>query len=505
MNFAAAIADPGAPVLVALESARAALAAFPTDVGDIHSLSDSDLISAHRVLAECRNLLGARGAQLAGEVARRSTPQLGSQGPAQRTGFRTVEQFVKVATRATGREAVTVVGIGRLLNDADTDGELDPSTGELRVSAEPWLEAVARRVAAGRLSLASAEAIRTGLGQPTPIDPTAEESRSGVTARQLALAAEALCVAAETLDPDGLFKRARTLRDELDVENVGLRERERRERRSLRVFATPDGMGKLIWTMDPETLASVKEIYDRATSPKLGGVRFVSGDAKQQSERILADTRTPQQLGSDAFEQLLRAGADADSSFLIGSGAPTVRITASVDALESHRGRGFIDGQSDATSIETVERLLCDSRVIGMVFDQQGQPIDLTREQRLYSRRQREALAVRDGGCMFRDCERPPSWCEAHHILQWARDGGKTEIQNGILLCKYHHLLVHNNHWEIERDPAGRYWLIPPLDVDRTRTPILMPTKSAAMRELRGELKVRERPPEGSPQVQIAG
>src|SRR5665213_2351839 len=165
MNFAATVTDQEAPVLVALESARAALAAFPAEVGGIHSLSDSDLISAHRVLAECRDLLGARGAQLAGEVARRSTPQLGSQGLAQRTGFRTVEQFVKVATRATGREAVTVVSIGRLLNDADADGEPDPGTGELYVSAEPWLEAVARGVAAGRLSLESADAIRTGLGQ----------------------------------------------------------------------------------------------------------------------------------------------------------------------------------------------------------------------------------------------------------------------------------------------------------------------------------------------------
>jgi hypothetical protein len=77
--------------------------------------------------------------------------------------------------------------------------------------------------------------------------------------------------------------------------------------------------------------------------------------------------------------------------------------------------------------------------------------------------------------------------CEAHHILFWARDKGRTDVADGILLCKFHHLLMHNNHWEIER-VGSDYFLIPPVSVDPARTPRRMPSKSAAMRDLAREL-----------------
>ena len=74
-------------------------------------------------------------------------------------------------------------------------------------------------------------------------------------------------------------------------------------------------------------------------------------------------------------------------------------------------------------------------------------------------------------------CDRPPSWTEAHHVKHWARDGGKTDIANGILLCRYHHLLFHNNGWEIEFDGAD-YRLTPPPDVDPSRAAILLSSKN---------------------------
>jgi hypothetical protein len=128
----------------------------------------------------------------------------------------------------------------------------------------------------------------------------------------------------------------------------------------------------------------------------------------------------------------------------------------------------------------TVERLICDSGVIGIVFDDDGQCMNVGRTQRLFTQRQRVALAVRDGGCRFGDCDRPPSWCEAHHIEHWHRDHGKTDVADGILLCRRHHLLVHNNKWEITRDADG-YWLTPPRDVDPMQARIPMPTKARAL------------------------
>ena len=81
-------------------------------------------------------------------------------------------------------------------------------------------------------------------------------------------------------------------------------------------------------------------------------------------------------------------------------------------------------------------------------------------------------------------CDRPPSWAEAHHIKFWQRDHGESNTADGILLCKHHHLLCHNLGWEIERDDDGRYWLVRPKESDPEKARLLMPSKSAALRDL---------------------
>ncbi|MFC0682339.1 HNH endonuclease signature motif containing protein, partial [Lysobacter korlensis] len=86
-------------------------------------------------------------------------------------------------------------------------------------------------------------------------------------------------------------------------------------------------------------------------------------------------------------------------------------------------------------------------------------------------------------GCRFPGCDRPPSWCEAHHLDEWARDGGRTDVADGILLCRHHHMLIHNNAWRIKRDRAN-YFLIAPRERDPHQTPILMPSKSSALADL---------------------
>ena len=138
-------------------------------------------------------------------------------------------------------------------------------------------------------------------------------------------------------------------------------------------------------------------------------------------------------------------------------------------------------------SVSTAWRLGCDAGVGGVIFGQNGETLDFGRESRFFSRRQKEALAIRWGGCACPGCDRPPSWTEAHHVVQWKRDGGKTNILDGILLCKHHHLLFHNNGWEIVRDDDARYWLIPPPQLDPAQTPIELLSKSAAMRDLARE------------------
>jgi hypothetical protein len=466
-----------APVLDRLRAVAAVVTELPAGVAVFADLDDAGLLEANRLFAESLGALRAVGARLAGEVAHRSAPGLGSAGLAQRAGHRTPEQFVKVVTGVTGREAVTAVRVGGLMRDAATSGQVDPVTGEIAPLAQPWLAPVAGVLRDRLISVDAAEAIRAALGSPN----------SAVTVDHLTAAAIDLIEAARVLDPDALARQARVVRDELDVEGVGLREEERWQKRCLRLFVQPDGTTKLVWVMDPETAATIRDLYDRAVSPKLGGVRFVDPDRAAVAEQIVADERTPEQVASDGFTQLLKLGAGADPRFLLGSGAPVIRITTTRIAFGAGRGVARIEGQDAPVTVATAGRLTCGGAVTDVVFDEAGRVLDFGREQRFFTRKQKQALALMWGGCAAPGCDRPPSWCEAHHIVPWVRDHVRTDLADGILLCKHHHLLFHNNGWEISRDPASKYWLIPPPEQDPNGARIELRTTSASLRDLARE------------------
>jgi len=292
---------------------------------------------------------------------------------------------------------------------------------------------------------------------------------------------------ASILDADELLRLARRLRDDLDEDGIADRERAALDERSIRRTRRPNGLSRYIVDPDIESAAFWDDLYDTLTSPRRGGVRFVDDAGEVWAEAISSDERTTDQYVHDSFTQLLRIAVSVEtdeSRLIVGSRQPSVRVLVTRTALETRQGHGRIEGCDIPISIETVERIACESGTVQVDFDESGRPLDLGREQRLYSKRQRIALATAQGGCLFGDCDRPPSWCEAHHSKHWKRDHGETNILDGVLLCRYHHLLVHNNGWEIVRDDAG-FWLIPPQEVDPHQRPRPMPSKSAALRDLR--------------------
>ena len=82
------------------------------------------------------------------------------------------------------------------------------------------------------------------------------------------------------------------------------------------------------------------------------------------------------------------------------------------------------------------------------------QPLEVGRTSRVVTAAQRAALAVRDGGCGFPDCDRPLAWCEAHHLRHWLH-GGPTDLANLALLCRAHHRAVHEGGWRLTRGPTA--------------------------------------------------
>ncbi len=88
-----------------------------------------------------------------------------------------------------------------------------------------------------------------------------------------------------------------------------------------------------------------------------------------------------------------------------------------------------------------------------MIFDRTGRPLWLGRRQRLGNTAQRLAVAVRDGGCFA--CDAPMHQCELHHIQQWHRDHGRTDVDNLVAVCRQHHKWLETNNLEIKRTPTG--------------------------------------------------
>lgn len=100
-------------------------------------------------------------------------------------------------------------------------------------------------------------------------------------------------------------------------------------------------------------------------------------------------------------------------------------------------------------------RLACDSEISRVVFGPEGQVLDVGRAERTYSRQLRRAIIARDRHCSYPGCSAPPPLGEVHHI-RWWEHGGETSIENGILLCWYHHGVVHRRRLRIRRE-RGRW------------------------------------------------
>ena len=98
-----------------------------------------------------------------------------------------------------------------------------------------------------------------------------------------------------------------------------------------------------------------------------------------------------------------------------------------------------------------------------------GQPLDVGRATRTIPDGLRRAVAARDRGCAHPGCDRPPSWCECHHIVPW-ECGGETKLSNLAMLCRVHHRQIHSTEW-ICRIRDGLPEFIPPAWIDPERRP----------------------------------
>jgi hypothetical protein len=103
---------------------------------------------------------------------------------------------------------------------------------------------------------------------------------------------------------------------------------------------------------------------------------------------------------------------------------------------------------------DRVKRLLCDANLTFIVQREQHEPLWMSRTVRSATPAQWRALVARDRHCAFPGCTMKPISCEAHHILEYDRDHGPTDIDNMALLCGQHHKAVHKVGWTAKMEPG---------------------------------------------------
>lgn len=133
--------------------------------------------------------------------------------------------------------------------------------------------------------------------------------------------------------------------------------------------------------------------------------------------------------------------------------ATSVHLVVDLPTLESRVGSGELLDCSPV-SVDQVLRLACNASLVPSVMDSEGRPLHLGRATRLFSAAQRTALAVRDRRCRASGCTMPADFCEAHHVTPW-QHGGRTDLDNAILLCAWHHHRAHDRDYDMKHLPNG--------------------------------------------------
>jgi hypothetical protein len=414
----------------------------------------------------------------------------------------------------------------RLLAQVDATGAAGTEQGVIAASTAGWLHGRTHMApATAHQGVRTARALHRG---PQPLRATAAALATGELSYQHAVALadatrdlppatipqaeEVLLEAARALDPPRVRRLANHLREVVDPLGAEDRGRARLERRGLWLSGGADGMLGVQGLLDAEC-------GERLQAALLPLARPAGPD----------DERSGAQRRADALGELARHALRAGTLPQHGGLRPGLTVTVELASLlATTNGGGSVGGVGEWGGMlprEAVRRLACDATVTRAIVHrhppagsdldagarghdhgggQDGpltvrlrqamrvlpvalggappQMLDLGRSTRVVSPGLRRALVLRDGGCVVEGCDRPPAWCDAHHLRHWA-DGGLTGLGNLVLVCGRHHTLLHEGGWRVLRHPGGgRVTLSPPTRRWHRRGPPALPRPRAHVR-----------------------
>ena len=417
----------------------------------VDDLTQTELVALNNALAVAQRRLDGLRAPVAAAISRESRPELGSDSLAKKNGFRNATAFIAATSGSSMGDAGKLVSVGNATAPRRT------LTGERMPAKHPH---IAKATAGGTIGTQAADLIVKMLTRvalrcsPADLD-RAEQSlvdqAPGLTLDQLA---KIIARAEAYLDPDGLEPKEEQLRAERTF-----------------VMFKRDGMLHFNGKLDPESGAPLETAIKAIVTAEFRNETREDAGVSHPDDPD-APRRTLPQRQADALALIAAHALDCDSDLPLGGATVVVRMT--LEQLESGTGVATIDGVDQPISAATARRMAASGGVIPCVLGSDSEILDWGREKRLFTKPQRLALAERDGGCAM--CGLDPSMTKAHHLLWWARDGGKTDLSNGVLLCESCHHRIHDNGWEIRiegKGVNGKVWFIPPPWVDPAQVPRL--------------------------------
>jgi 5-methylcytosine-specific restriction endonuclease McrA len=221
--------------------------------------------------------------------------------------------------------------------------------------------------------------------------------------------------------------------------------------RALHIHQDDDGTVVLRGRLEPEVGALFMQALAVARDTLYQRARG-KGAAPRLADPV-ADRPTMGQQQADALALLAEAALDHG----LDPGAPgeryqvVVHVDATALADPDQPGQSVLEGGT-RVSAETSRRLACDASRVVMRHDEDGRTVEVGARTRTIPPALRRALYHRDQNCRFPGCGLP--YGQGHHVRHWAQ-GGPTTLSNLALLCRRHHRAVHEEGYQVDRQPDG--------------------------------------------------
>ncbi len=231
-------------------------------------------------------------------------------------------------------------------------------------------------------------------------------------------------------------------RREQEADRASLERAEQRAHRRRRASLVRRGDG--MWDLQ----ALLADEHGEALATALDAFR-----AFDPPDTPISEQRSPQQRTVDALTDLVGAVLRSGVAPTSGGVLPQLNVVVPIEALDPDGAAVGELAHGGVLSPAAIERLLCDANLRRLVTRGDSEVLDVGRSRRAWSVAQRPALRVRDGGCRGPGCDRPPAWTHAHHLVPW-EENGPTSVDNGLLLCSFHHHQVHEGGSTVRLDLA---------------------------------------------------